>query len=126
MKNRGFIFIVLALFSLTLLSFITVSPWDELAINSPAPQPDYKMKDVSGKELSLNEIKTPKGLLVIFSCNTCPNVKLSEGRIKEYTDLCLENGIGCILVNSNEAQHNEDDSFDEMVKYYNSKKLKCA
>ena len=83
------------------------------------------MKNVSNKEVSLNDAKTNKGLLVIFSCNTCPYVKLSETRIKEYSDFCLVNGIGCVLVNSNEAQRNEEDSFDEMVKYYNSQNLKC-
>jgi hypothetical protein len=31
-----------------------------------------------------------------------------------------------VLVNSNEAQRNEDDSFEEMVKYYNAQKLKCC
>ena len=108
-----------------MLSFINNAPFDELAINAQLPQSDYKMKDVSGKQVSLSDAKTDKGLLVIFSCNTCPYVKLSETRIKEYSDFCIANGIGCILVNSNEAQRNEDDSFDEMVKYYSAQKLKC-
>jgi hypothetical protein len=38
----------------------------------------------------------------------------------------LANGIGCALINSNEAQRTEDDSFDEMVKYYSNQKLKCV
>ena len=99
--------------------------FDEIAIAATLPQADLKMKDVGGKDISLNDAKTAKGLLVIFSCNTCPYVKLSESRIKEYSDFCLANGIGCILINSNEAQRAEDDSFDEMVKYYNSQSLKC-
>lgn len=107
-------------------SFVKLNPpLDELQINSAIPMADYKMKDVSGKDVSLNEIKTTKGLLVIFSCNTCPYVKLSESRILDYSNFCLNNGIGCVLVNSNEAQRGEDDSFDEMVKYYAGQKLKC-
>jgi hypothetical protein len=98
---------------------------EELAINSPIPEAGYKMKDVSGKEVTLDEAKTAKGLLVIFSCNTCPYVKLSATRIKEYSDFCAANGIGCIIVNSNEAQRAEDDSFDKMVAYYGEQKLKC-
>jgi thioredoxin-related protein len=101
-------------------------PLEELALNSPVPMADYKMKDITGKEVTLSEIKKEKGMLVIFSCNTCPYVKLSEGRIKEYTDFCLSNQIGAILVNSNEAQRAEDDSFEEMQKYYNQQKLKCC
>jgi thioredoxin-related protein len=101
-------------------------PLEELALNSPVPMADYKMKDITGKEVTLSEIKKEKGMLVIFSCNTCPYVKLSEGRIKEYTDFCLSNQIGAILVNSNEAQRAEDDSFEEMQKYYNQQRLKCC
>jgi hypothetical protein len=52
-------------------------------------------------------------------------VKLSESRIKEYSDYCLANGIGCALINSNEAQRSEDDSFDEMQKYFAKQNLKC-
>jgi len=125
MKTKGPVFIILLIICAAMLSFINNAAFDELSISAMPPKADYKMKDVSGKSIALNDVKTEKGLLVIFSCNTCPYVKLSESRIKEYTDFCLGNGIGCILVNSNEAQRNEDDSFDEMVKYYNAQKLKC-
>lgn len=126
MKTKGSILIILLALCAAMLSFINSAPFEELTINSPIPLADYKMKNVAGNELSLNEIKTTKGLLVIFSCNTCPYVKLSETRIKEYSNFCLANNIGCVLINSNEAQRNEDDSFDEMTKYYAAQKLKCA
>lgn len=89
----------------------------ELEIGSAIPKADYKMMDVSGREVSLNEVKGENGLLVIFSCNTCPYVKLSETRIKEVASLAAKNKIGVIAVNSNEAQREADDSFDEMKKY---------
>lgn len=106
-------------------AFMLAPVFDELAINATIPEAGYKMKDVSGKEVSLEDAKTPKGLLVIFSCNTCPYVKLSETRIKEYSDFCSANGVGCIIVNSNEAQRSEEDSFDAMTKYHAAQKLKC-
>lgn len=126
MKSKGIISIFLLASCMFALSFINSAPMDELAINAAIPEADYKMKDVSGKVVSLNDLKTEKGILVIFSCNTCPYVKLSESRIKEYSDFCLANGIGCALINSNEAQRSEEDSFDEMVKYYANQKLKCS
>ena len=106
-------------------AFMIAPAFDELALNSAMPESAFKMKDVSGKEVSLTDAKTAKGLLVIFSCNTCPYVKLSETRIKEYSDYCSANGIGCIIVNSNEAQRTEEDSFDAMSKYYTAQSLKC-
>lgn len=110
----------------SLFSFVYFAPGAELAINAALPVADLKMKDVSGKTISLGESKTNKGILVIFSCNTCPYVKLSEKRIKDYSDYCLANGIGCIIINSNEAQRTEEDSFDAMLKYYQTQSLKCA
>ncbi len=124
--KKSVILSVLALITFGLFSFTSMVNGEELGLNAAIPSADVKMKDVSGKMVSLNESKTSKGLLVIFSCNTCPYVKLSEKRIKDYTDYCLSNGIGCILINSNEAQRSEEDSFDQMVKYYQSQGLKCS
>lgn len=121
-------FLSLSIFTLLVFGFTAfklAAPGEPLAIHSTVPMPDYKMKDVSGKQISLREAQKEKGLLVIFSCNTCPYVKLSATRIKDYSDYCLANNIGCVLVNSNEEQRNEDDSFDEMVKYYKSQNLKA-
>ena len=124
--KKGFVFFVLLVACGFLLSFINTSSSTELGLNAPLPMADEKMKDVSSKEVSLNSVKTSKGLLVIFSCNTCPYVKLSESRIKEISDNCLKQGIGCIIINSNEAQRTEDDSFDAMVKYAAAQKLTCS
>lgn len=120
----GIVAILIPVF-LLVLSFNYINNYQEIAIGSSLPLADTKMKDVSGTEVSLNDAKGKKGILVIFSCNTCPYVKLSEGRIKELSDFCIKNEIGCILINSNEAQRTEDDSYDEMVKYYKAQGLKC-
>lgn len=114
-KNLGlFLFISFAFF---FLSFRQSTVGSELPLNSAIPLANQKMKDVGGQMVSLNDVKTDKGLLVIFSCNTCPYVKLNAGRILELQTECKKQGIGCVVINSNEAQRNEDDSFDEMVKY---------
>jgi thioredoxin-related protein len=124
--KKGFVFFVLLVACGFLLSFINTNAGTEIGLNAPIPMVDEKMKDVSGKEVSLSASKTAKGLLVIFSCNTCPYVKLSETRIKELSDNCQKQGIGCIIINSNEAQRNEEDSFDAMVKYAAAQKLTCS
>ena len=125
MKTKILFFFIPLIISAISICFINKAEINELPINSSLPKSDYLMKDVSGKQVTLNELKTNKGLLVIFSCNTCPYVLKSEGRIKSITDFCLSNGIGCAIINSNEAQRNEEDSFEEMIKYYTNQKLKC-
>jgi hypothetical protein len=121
MKKSVFLFTI-ALMAATLVSFIK---HNELGLNSTIPMASERMKDVSGKFISLNEVKTKKGLLVIFSCNTCPYVKLSESRIKLLTDSCVNSGIGCIILNSNEAERAEDDSFVAMVNYAAKQNFSC-
>jgi thioredoxin-related protein len=90
----------------------------ELSIGADVPQFGQSMKEVSGKELTLKEIASNKrGLLVIFSCNTCPYVKLYENRTKKIIEFCDKNNIGLAILNSNEAQRGDEDSFEAMKKY---------
>src|SRR5699024_8179967 len=53
-----------------------------LPIGSSLPRADVLIKDVSGKAISLAQVKESGGLLVMFSCNTCPYVIRNQGRTK--------------------------------------------
>ena len=114
MKNK-FIPALALILSITLFAFY--SNREPLAIGSDIPQEKLIRKDFSGKEFSLDKIKTKKGLLVIFSCNTCPYVKYYETRIKDIQDKCKSMGIGAVIINSNEAYRGEEDSPEAMKKY---------
>ncbi len=97
-----------------LLSFIAI---DELPIGAGMPKADVKMKDISGKEISLKDAVGKNGLLVMFSCNTCPYVIKNQERTREICRYALENNIGVVLINSNEAQRDEEDSYEAMKEY---------
>ena len=103
-----------ALVGAGLLSFITIS---ELPIGADMPKADVKMKDISGKEISLKDAIGKNGLLVMFSCNTCPVVVNNQERTKEICKYALENNMGVILINSNEAQRDAEDSYEAMKEY---------
>ena len=90
---------------------------DPLPLGSPIPNPEVKMKDVSGKTISLQDAKTNKGLLVMFSCNTCPYVIKNQNRTKEVCKYAAENGIGIAIINSNEGSRSGADSYDAMKQY---------
>lgn len=90
---------------------------DPLPLGAPVPKPDLKMKDVSGKEISLQEVQTSKGLLVMFSCNTCPYVIKNQSRTYEVCKYALGSGLGVAVLNSNEAQRSADDSYEDMKAY---------
>ncbi|MBS1608234.1 MAG: thioredoxin family protein [Bacteroidetes bacterium] len=89
----------------------------ELPIGSSIPNPDVKMKDISGNELSFKDAKKENGLLVMFTCNTCPVVMKNQERAKEVCKLAQQKGIGVILLNSNEASRDDGDSFEDMKTY---------
>ncbi len=89
----------------------------QINIGDAAPMTDYKMKDISGKDLSMADVKKENGLLVMFSCNTCPYVIAWEDRYPMVADYCAKNNVGLLVVNSNEARRDGDDSMDEMKKH---------
>lgn len=92
-------------------------PINPIAIGTALPKGDVKMKTISGKEIALVASKKENGLLVVFSCNTCPFVIKQESSILELGKLTNESKIGYVVINSNEAQRATADSFDEMKKY---------
>ena len=88
-----------------------------LALGSSIPKAEIRMKDVSGKLISLSDVRTPKGLLVMFSCNTCPYVEKNQARTRAIGSLAQEKGIGFIVLNSNEGSRDQDDSYKDMQQY---------
>ena len=125
MRNLFFTYICL-------LFFACGQAGESLKIGKKAPLPYLKMKDVSGAEYSLNSLKKENGLLVIFSCNTCPFVVGNfmnegwEGRYNEVFDNSNANNIGMVLINSNEAKRPGVDSYEAMVEHSNKMNYKAA
>ena len=100
------------------LAIMVVKPAvDPLPIGSAIPKAEVKMKDISGKEVSFKDAIKKNGLLVMFSCNTCPVVHKYESRTVEICKKALNNNIGVILLNSNEATRGDGDSYDDMKDY---------
>ncbi len=87
---------------------------NELKIGEKLPKPEVKMTNISTPAQAFADVKGENGLLVIFSCNTCPYVIASEERYLAVSKLAKENGVGMILVNANEAQRTDVDSLSEM------------
>jgi hypothetical protein len=112
-----------------LLATVAHDPLPDLTIGSALPAADVTMKDVSGKDFTLKTAAGTNGLLVIFSCNTCPFVVGSEGsegwegRYRELSHMSRRYGVGMALVNSNQAKRNDGDGFADMQKRFKEKDL---
>jgi len=89
----------------------------EIDLGSKLPSEDIKMLDISGKKISLGDAKGENGLLVIFSCNTCPWVIKWEDRYVELTKTYKPKGIGVIAINSNEITFQSSDSMEKMKEH---------
>jgi len=100
--------------SLILIGCLTILSAKELDLGSILPLGDIKMADISGKDVSLNDAKGKNGLLVIFSCNTCPWVIAWEDRYVELADTYKDKGVGIVAINSNETQFENVDSMEKM------------
>lgn len=115
--KKAFKILFFTIVSIAFITAFTPVKKNGLEIGKPIPDAGLKMLDVSGKMVSMDEVKGENGLLVIFSCNTCPYVKLSEARIKEMALLASTNKIGVMIINSNAARRDGVDSFDAMKAY---------
>lgn len=115
------IFAVIAIIALTLVAFKpgpeSEEKYPSIKLGTEMPMKDYKMKDVSGKSLSLKDVKKENGTLVIFSCNTCPFVIQWEDRYPMAQNIASAVNVGVVLVNSNEAKRTGEDSFEAMVEH---------
>lgn len=89
-----------------------------IEIGTSLPMAETKLHDViSGKDMTLSSNKGENGLLVMFSCNTCPFVIAQQDRIIETQKNAQQMKIGVVMVNSNEAKRGDEDSEKAMKEY---------
>lgn len=99
----------------------TITP---IKIGTSMPMGDVKMVNaMNDKEVSLNDSKKENGLLVIFSCNTCPFVIANQDRIHDIQRQAEAMKIGVAIINSNESKRESDDSKEAMRNYGNDQKF---
>lgn len=82
---------------------------------------DFKLKNTNGKMVALSDYKNAKGAIVIFDCNTCPYSQAYNDRIIALNKKYASQGFPVVLVQPNDPEISQGDSFDEMVKYAKKK-----
>lgn len=103
---------------LFLSSFITSGqPKKQINIGDEAPLSTHRMMGLDGRMYNLLNLKGTNGLIVIFSCNTCPFVLGWEDQYNLIYDEARQAGLGMVLINSNEAFRGNEDSFEAMKRH---------
>jgi peroxiredoxin len=80
------------------------------------PAADFSLTDTFGTQHSLDSLRGPNGLLLMFICNHCPYVKAVIDRICRDARALQPLGIGVAAIMSNDATAYPEDSFDNMEK----------
>ncbi len=77
--------------------------------------PDFTLPDtVSGRSLSLAEIRSELATLVMFICNHCPYVKHINDELVRLANDYLRKGIAFVAISSNDAEAYPADAPERM------------
>ncbi len=88
-----------------------MNPGDDL------PALETTLRNANGNSTTLKGAEKENGLLVMFSCNTCPFVIKNEPITKKTMEYATAHHIGMVIINSNEAQRSDADSYEAMKKF---------
>jgi thiol-disulfide isomerase/thioredoxin len=80
--------------------------------------PDFKLPDaVSGREMSLDDLKGEHATVVMFICNHCPFVKHINPELVRLANDYMPKGVSFIAINSNDVENYPEDSPENMKLY---------
>ncbi len=115
MKNT---FLAVATVAMSIVSGASFAQSAQMEPGAKLPMVDATMKDASrGADMPYYKAADKNGLIVMFSCNTCPFVVKNESTIKKTMEYAKAHGVGVVVINSNEAKRDGDDSYQAMKKY---------
>ena len=78
--------------------------------------PDFLLPDtVSGKQLSLDNVRGKTATMIMFICNHCPFVKHVNAELVELANSYKNNGIGFVAISSNDVINHPNDSPELMT-----------
>ena len=91
--------------------------------NFGEPAKPFDLPGTDGRRYTLDDVRGPRGVLVMFICNHCPYVKAALDRIMRDVNDLKEVGIGAIAISSNDPDAYPEDSFENMKRLAQDKRL---
>ena len=77
--------------------------------------PDFLLPDtISGKHLSLSDLRGERATLFLFLCNHCPFVKHINAELVRLAGDYLPKGVAFVAISSNDVEKYPEDSPDQM------------
>lgn len=106
---------ILALLFVAITTAFVTPPAPTAGVKVGDKAPEFKLKNIDGKMVSMADYKDAAGFIVIFSCNHCPFVVKYEDRIEALNKKYASQGVPVICINPNDDKSHPDDSFDKMI-----------
>src|ERR1700722_3722779 len=79
--------------------------------------PAFSLRDtLSGKVLSLSQLKSEKATVIVFMCNHCPFVKHIRQELIDIANQYIPKGISFITISANDPSDYPEDSSENMGK----------
>jgi len=92
---------------------MAATPSKMVPLGSTAP--DFTLPDaVSGKKMSLKQLKSDKATVIMFICNHCPYVQHVNHELVKLANDYIPKGVSFIAISSNDIQQFPDDAPDKM------------
>jgi len=110
------------IFSVVAISLMAFAPFNlKTGVGIGDKAPAFKLKNIDGKEYSFENIKdangnTPKGYIIVFTCNTCPYAIANEERLIKLQDDYGTKGYPVVAIQPNNPELKRGDSFEAMQK----------
>jgi peroxiredoxin len=82
--------------------------------------PEFSLPNVDGQTVSLADVASGAGLLVIFMCNHCPFVKHLRSALADFGRECQQRGVAVVGISSNDVASHPDDSPAAMAEEHRS------
>lgn len=77
--------------------------------------PDFHLLDtVSGKHVSLSDLKSGKGIVIMFICNHCPYVKHIQAEMVAIAKQYTAKNIQFVAISSNDVKNYPQDGPEQM------------
>jgi len=92
---------------------MVMTPSTMIELGTPAPM--FSLPDaVSGRTLSLEELKSDTATVIMFICNHCPFVKHVQQELVKLANDFIPKNISFIAISSNDAKSYPEDAPDKM------------
>lgn len=89
------------------------TPSNMVPLGTPAP--DFTLPDaVSGRTLSLADLRSDKATVIMFICNHCPFVKHVQHELARLARDYAPKGVSFIAINANDIEAYPEDAPDKM------------